>query len=271
MVWNWCDGPRNNRPGEEELCKLARKAADIDWPCEVKTRFLEHNLGCRQAVSSHIDWFFSQVDEGIIIEDDCLPSVDFFRFAAEMLDRYRDDDRIMHIAGANFQNGIKRGSGDWFFSHIPHIWGWASWRRAWKKYDVEMRDFPEVAGSEQLRHALPENPFFRWKLMQMFRKTFEHSPHFDTWDCQWHYAVAKNNGYAINPNYNLVANIGGSSSHQISGSLCRIPFGELPQELTTPDRIYCDRCAEAYTGRQCYRTTWKDLAKWLISMVGITW
>ena len=105
--------------------------------------------------------------------------------------------------------------------------------------------------------------------MLMFRKTFEHSPHFDTWDCQWHYAVVKNGGYAINPNCNLVSNIGGSGSHQIAGSLCHIPFGKLPQKLTAPSHVFCDRQAEKHTGKQCYRSTWKDAVRWLLSLAGI--
>ena len=116
------DGPRYDREGETERCILAREAAlRIDWPCEINTRLFSQNLGCRRAVSSAVSWFFDAVDEGIILEDDCLPSPDFFRFAAVMLERYRTEEKVMHISGVNFQDGRRRGNADAYYSTIPHI------------------------------------------------------------------------------------------------------------------------------------------------------
>ncbi|MFL5812871.1 MAG: hypothetical protein ACJ763_04790 [Bdellovibrionia bacterium] len=170
------DGPRLNVPGEAEACQRARAVVDhIDWPCEVHKRFLTENVGCARGVSEAISWFFDHVDEGIIFEDDCLPDPSFFRFATEILEKYRNEPRIMHISGNNFLFGKKRGNASYYFSHWTHNWGWATWKRAWKYFDINL---------------LPESE----------RKHI--------WDAQWRMSVEKRGGLAIAPNVNLVSNIG---------------------------------------------------------------
>jgi hypothetical protein len=139
------DGPRPDRKDEREKCEEARKVIQkIDWKCELKTNFSEKNLGCRVGVSSGIDWFFSQVSKGIILEDDCLPDASFFNFCKVLLEYYRNDERIMHIGGINVQDGRMRGTASYYFSKISHIWGWATWKRAWEKYDVNIRTYPQL-------------------------------------------------------------------------------------------------------------------------------
>ncbi|MGE4565855.1 MAG: glycosyltransferase family 2 protein, partial [Victivallaceae bacterium] len=122
------DGPRADRPGEAELCAglRAQLLAAIDWPCEVKTLFREQNLGCGRAMASAVDWFFSEVEEGIILEDDCLPHPDFFRFAAAALAFYRADERVMCINGTQLAAGWSAGQWSCGFSRFAQIWGWAS-------------------------------------------------------------------------------------------------------------------------------------------------
>ena len=128
------DGGRNEE--EKKSCNALREAivAQIDWDCELKTLFRENNLGCKMAVSSGISWFFEEVEQGIILEDDCLPNESFFKFCETMLEKYKDDQSIWHIGANNFQDSIKRGDADYFFSMYSHIWGWASWRDRWQKY-----------------------------------------------------------------------------------------------------------------------------------------
>jgi len=139
------DGPRERQPDDKEKCERVRYiATDIDWDCEVKTLFRKENLGCKNGVSSAIDWFFSHVDEGIILEDDCLPTESFFWFCEELLRRYRNDSRVMQICGSNFLRGWQRNNDSYYFSGYGPIWGWASWRRAWIYYDVDMKLWPEV-------------------------------------------------------------------------------------------------------------------------------
>ena len=255
------DGPRSDRPGENDKCLETRRiATEVDWPCEVSTRFLEENLGCRRAVSSAIDWFFSEVEEGIILEDDCLPSPDFFCYAEAMLEKFRATPRVMHIAGANFQRGVKRGDKAVFFSTIPHIWGWASWRRAWRHYDAEMGDFPQFR-SEHGDSLLPGQPFLRWRLLRIFELVCRHSPHFNTWDCQWHYALLRYGGLAVNPNNNMISNIGGSGTHEVGGELLALPCTPLPKELTVPELLEADPDAERFS-YQFFRGNWKERARY---------
>ena len=136
------DGPRPDYPNDAESCEIVRAiATDVNWDCKVKTLFRDQNLGCKLAASKAIDWFFEQELEGIILEDDCLPDQSFFWFCQELLGKYRDDTRIMHIGGTNFQFGKERTKYSYYFSRYAHVWGWASWRRAWKFYDVEMKNW----------------------------------------------------------------------------------------------------------------------------------
>ena len=131
------DGDRNEE--EAILCQQARAVTEqIDWDCEVLTNFSDTNLGCKRRVSSGLDWAFSQVEEAIILEDDCLPHPDFFHFCSELLTHYKDDTRIWNICGHNFQDAQWRGDGSYYFSRYADPWGWATWQRAWKHYDKDL-------------------------------------------------------------------------------------------------------------------------------------
>jgi hypothetical protein len=201
------DGPRLDKLGEAEVCKQTRELvlSMIDWPCEVKTLFRDENWGCGKGVSEAITWFFDQVEEGIILEDDCIPDPSFFTFCEVLLDRYRDNPKIMHIGGNNFQFGQIRGDGDYYYSAIPHIWGWATWKRAWDKYDFILKGYSEHECLKILKSCYQnDNVINYWtNIFNSMSKGL-----IDTWDYQWHYIVLKNNGISISPNVNLVQNIG---------------------------------------------------------------
>ena len=200
------DGPRAFNVNDKELCVETRKIIDnIDWHCEVKTHYSDINLGCKIGVSSGIDWFFDHVEEGIILEDDCLPGPSFFQFCENMLAHYRNNEKVMHIGGSNFQDGIIRGSGSYYFSSIPHVWGWATWRRAWRKYDVSIKSFPELMNNHQF-----DKLYFSDRIKQYWLKNFElvYTNRKDTWDIQWMYTVSIHHGMSVIPNSNLVSNIG---------------------------------------------------------------
>ena len=200
------DGPRLDRVGEAERCLEVRKIIEkVDWDCKVQTLFREKNLGCRHAVSSAVSWFFDQVEEGIILEDDCLPDPSFFTYCSELLEKYRFDTRIMHIGGTNYQNGNKRGDGSYYFSRYPHIWGWASWRRAWKHYDVAMGKFPEFSEKNTIKD-LWSDPKMQKAWMTNLQAVYDGK--IDTWDHQWTFALYAQNGLSILPNVNLISNIG---------------------------------------------------------------
>jgi hypothetical protein len=200
------DGPRPNRKDDEENCKQVKAIfSNIDWDCEVKTLFRDKNLGCKVAVSSAIDWFFQNVEEGIILEDDTLPDPSFFKYCEELLSYYKNDERIMLISGDNFQFGKHTTKHSYYFSMFNHIWGWASWRRAWKKFDVKMKRWPELKKSRWLNGMLVDKKAIRmWE--SAFDKVYEGK--IDTWDYQWTFACWANNGLTVLPNVNLVSNIG---------------------------------------------------------------
>jgi hypothetical protein len=201
------DGARKSVNNECDKVKAVRDyiISNIDWECEVKTLFREDNYGCKMAVSDSIDWFFKNEEMGIILEDDCLPSQSFFSFCEELLVKYKDDLRIWNISGDNFQNGCKRGESEYYFSKIPHIWGWASWANRWKHYDVDMK----LSGRQSVREVII-NIFHDRKVQEYWLRTMEggYRQKLDTWDYQWAYTCFTNNGLSINPNKNLIKNIG---------------------------------------------------------------
>ncbi|MEO6305797.1 MAG: hypothetical protein ABIP51_21790, partial [Bacteroidia bacterium] len=200
------DGPRAHKAGEAELCKETRDIIKkVDWPCEIKTLFREQNLGCGNAVSQAITWFFENEEAGIIIEDDCLPNVSFFNYCTELLEKYKNDEKVFHIGGVNFQNGQQRGSGDYYFSAVAHVWGWASWRRAWNKYKFDIPNLDKFTEEKKL-----QNYFDNKTIIEHWTKTFQsiEKHEIDTWDHQWTYCIFNNNGLSVIPNQNLVSNIG---------------------------------------------------------------
>lgn len=244
------DGPRAHKIHEKELCDAARKVvANVDWECDVKTNFREENAGCKISVSSGITWFFKNVEEGIILEDDCLPEISFFYFCETLLAYYRDDERIMHIGGANFQDGNTRGNGSYYFSNINHIWGWATWKRAWGKYDVGVSSYPELLRQDMLPHLFT-NP----KMEKFWEKRFElaYNGKIDTWDIQWQYTMSVNHGLAVIPNQNLVANIGfdAAATHTTDkfNTLANIPTSAI-DSIVHPSQIIPDVTADYYAFR----------------------
>lgn len=201
------DGPRIGREGETILCQKTRDIIkQINWDCELKTLFRENNLGCGKSVSSAITWFFENVEEGIILEDDCLPNVDFFYYCKELLEYYRNDNRVMSIGGNNFQNGKKYGEASYYFSIFNHIWGWATWKRTWNSYDFKLANI----NKKEMKKIIKKNFFIKYQVRYwniIFKRMKRKNP-IDTWDYQLTFSIWKNNGLSIIPNVNLVTNIG---------------------------------------------------------------
>jgi hypothetical protein len=200
------DGPRLNKIGEKEKCEETRKIIDlIDWQCQVFKNYSDINLGCQKRVSSGIDWFFKNEEQGIIIEDDCLPNNSFFRFCEEMLEKYKDNERIGMISGDNFQFGKVKNEYDYYFSKYSHIWGWATWRRAWEKYDVNLTNWPEIRKNNGLRKVfVSKKDIYYWS--SIFNDVYNGK--IDTWDYQWSFTCFLNNYLSIMPTKNLISNIG---------------------------------------------------------------
>ncbi len=248
------DGPRENVFTDSNLCAEARDIiSKVDWPCKLETRFQEKNLGCKIHVSSSIDWFFKHVEEGIILEDDCLPDPSFFDFASSLLSRYKNNEEIMHINGTNFQFGHLRGepNASYYFSRCPHIWGWATWKRAWNKYDVDMKDLNEYISSKRIYSLFKDK-----RSADFWISLWKHikSKNIDTWDAQWAYTVMKYSGIAITPNYNLVENIGfgNSSTHTANKNDGRKQSKESINSIIHPQTIKVDMEADDFLVKTQY-------------------
>jgi len=251
------DGPRPNKPDDIEKCKAARAIVEgVDWDCEVLTNYSDVNLGCRKRVSSGLDWVFEMVEEAIILEDDCLPHPTFFRYCEEMLDYYRHDERIMVISGDNFQFGRKRTEYSYYFSRHNHCWGWATWRRAWKYYDNEMKLWTKIRDSKLLSSIL-EEPISERYWTKTFQATYENR--INSWAHRWTFACWIQSGLTILPNVNLVTNIGFNqdATHTKNGIIslmANLPTQEIKFPLNHPPFIIRDLQADGFFQNNVLKT-----------------
>ena len=205
-VFAACDGPSSVADSikVEETRRIIE--SEIDWPCELYTLFNETNLGCRMGMTKAINWFFTNVEEGIILEDDCIPHYEFFQFCTELLERYRNNERIFSISGNNFQDSQWRGDGSYYLSQYFHCWGWASWRRSWNKFDSNLQSW------ESLKEFNILSSIFTNKKEEIYwtriwdRLQQEGKP--DSWAYRMAFTSFINGGLTIIPNKNLVENIG---------------------------------------------------------------
>jgi acetyltransferase-like isoleucine patch superfamily enzyme len=202
------DGARKEKPGEEDKCIASKDLIlhGVDWDCELKTLFKEDNLGCGLAVSGAITWFFENVEQGIIIEDDCIPDISFFEYCESLLRKYSAEEKVMHISGNSFCQHPKLNEASYYFSGFPFIWGWATWKRAWKNYDLSYHDF-----DENQRRIVIRNAFENKDIRDFWEETLNNHIILNvesTWDYQWFFSIWKANGVTILPGKNLVSNIG---------------------------------------------------------------
>jgi hypothetical protein len=248
------DGANPDRPGEAELCDRTKAIINqVDWDCEVLTNYAPQNLGCRSRVSSGLDWVFATVEEAIILEDDCLPDLSFYPFAEELLNRYRHDTRIFSITGQNVQNGQQRGDYSYYFSRYNHCWTWASWRRAWQHYDLEMKLWPEVRDRLLLADILG-NP----QTIKVWQQTFQmcYEGKLNTWDFQWTFANFLQNSLNIVSQKNLVTNIGfgagGTNTFDPDSTYSNMTTSPLEFPLKHPPFMIRDVQADQYTQDTLY-------------------
>jgi hypothetical protein len=207
------DGPREEVHDEAAKCRETRRILEqVDWKCDVNKNYARRNTGCGERISSGLDWVFRKEEEAIILEDDCVPSLSFFPYCEEMLKRYRNDARIMHINGSNFNPERTKNDDSYFFSNYVHVWGWATWRRAWKLYDYSMESWPQTRSEGRMVDIFPDRKEMRY-WTGFFDLTYEKRIIPTTWDYQWLYAVWTNSGLCITPRHNLISNIGISGVH----------------------------------------------------------
>ncbi|MBE9037027.1 glycosyltransferase family 2 protein [aff. Roholtiella sp. LEGE 12411] len=243
------DGPRPNLSGEAEDCEATRAIIkQVDWNCEVLTNYSDVNLGCRLRVSSGLDWVFSQVEEAIILEDDCLPHPTFFQFCDELLHQYRDDNRVMVVTGNNFQYGRVRNQDSYYFSRYNHCWGWATWGRAWQHYDHQMKLWPKIRDEDWLEDILLDLSAVKfWQ--NIFQYTYEKK--INSWAYAWTFSCWIQNGLSIIPNVNLVSNIGYSleATHTVNNykDFANMPVLPIDFPLQHPQFIIRNSQADIFT------------------------
>ncbi len=226
------DGAREGKPGEAELVEQVRQiATEVDWPCEVKTFFRDKNLGCKYAVSSAISWFFENEEQGIILEDDCLPVQSFFWYCEELLNKYKDDENIYLISGDARGSEAIGMQGDYGFCKYPLIWGWASWSHAWSKYDVSLSDWQRVSKESVINNFTDHGP-----AKKFWFKTFSEvcSGNIDTWDYQLVYTLCINQGKCIVPKLNLISNIGFGNNATHTFDIASKDFNRKTFDLRLP-------------------------------------
>ena len=235
------DAPRQDVEGEEQLCAQTRKIIeDVTWPCEVTLDYATKNLGCKQRIYSGISNAFKKFDFAIILEDDCLPSPDFFRFVDTMRKRYKDDEKVMHISGTSFVRP-HTPKASYYRSPYPLIWGWATWRRAWVNFDLSMSDWPELKA--RLEGEVLSSTNTHRRFLKYLEKSYLNTV--STWDYPYNAYILKNRGHCISPLYNLISNIGfGDQSTHTSNSnsaQSSIPIDELPNELIPANKDEVDK------------------------------
>lgn len=243
------DGPRSNKAGEAGKVAETRAIIErVDWDCEVLTNYSEVNMGCKNRVSSGLDWLFQQVEDAIILEDDCVPDPSFFQFCQEMLNRYKGDQRIGMVSGDNFQFGRCRNNDSYYFSKYVHIWGWATWRDRWQNsYDVELKKWPVVRDEGWLVDLLGNE-----KEASAWRAVFEkmYNKKIDTWDYQWVFANWIEGRVNVMPNVNLISNVGfgADATHTVRDShLANLPVEKMHFPINHPVGIVRNLKADEYT------------------------
>jgi hypothetical protein len=265
------DGAREGRPKEAALVEEARAIAkEVDWPCQVFTLFREKNMGCKNSVAGSIAWFFENVEEGIILEDDDRPDPSFYPYVAELLERYRNDERVMHISGTTFLDKSETTEDtSYHFSQMDHIWGWASWRRAWKHYDLQMKDINGLASSNLWKTTFLKKAHFNFWI-----HLFNHinNKPVDTYDGQWMYSILKNNGVCITPSVNLIENIGfnENATHTTGANTDALPIGTLSFPLKHPKEVKVDMEADKRLMEKVYLRGWKLRLRAFLENFGIS-
>lgn len=244
------DGPRHGE--DEPKCQASRALADrVDWPCELLTNFSETNLGSGLRVASGLDWVFGQSEQAIILEDDCLPDLSFFPYCEELLARYRDDLRVMHIAGSSFLPARSRCKYSYYFSKYALGWGWASWSRAWRRFQFSIPTWPEFKRNRLARVCPDHIEAAHWirRYDPIFRGERK-----DAWDYQWSYALWEQNGLAVAPAANLVnyLGVGADATHTKDTAPCRMRPAKSVTDLLHPPIVAHDAELDRVTFDEFY-------------------
>jgi hypothetical protein len=236
------DGPRNHVEGDKERVQATQELiSEFTWLSKVESRFLSSNAGCKIAISSAIDWFFENEDYGIILEDDCVPTVEFITFATKMLDKYQNEEQVMHISANSFFLDVPEYEFNHYFSKLPGVWGWATWKRAWNKFEFNTQINQSINADELINEFYKNRTISQW-FIRYYRESL--SPNASAWSPHWIFSMIRNDGLSVTPMANLVRNIGftSDSTHASSKSFQAFndfKFGGLP-DLPDPSYIVVD-------------------------------
>ena len=264
------DGPRAAVRGEAALCEEARTAIDdVDWDCQVFRLFRKSNLGCRLSVSTGVDWFFDNEDSGIILEDDTLPDLSFFYFCEEILEKYGLEESVGMISGNNHTRIRPTDGESYFFSSFGGIWGWATWRRAWRNYDREMEWASSSRKSDvfaRLSVNFKARKYWKWAYHQVKNQIF------DTWDFQWTFTIADRRQIVVVPAENLVVNIGFGGGATHTGGGAKDVYTQVfaaTRPLVHPTQIVVSRkfqlaMARLLPERRPFKLLKRKIARWII-------
>lgn len=254
------DGPRH--PYDKEKCTQARAILEkVDWDCQISTNFSEDNLGCRKRISSGLNWVFSQVEEAIILEDDCLPGLSFFNFCETLLRRFRNDERIFHISGCNYGIPWDDYPYSYCFTKYPSCWGWATWKRAWNTYDLDLQtwsDFRDVGGMSGICPDDAENLYWSciFETMADPVARLKAGRPAESWVYPWMYNCWSQHGLSVMPKVNLVSNIGfgKDSTHttNLDDPLANLTAFEL-DEIHHPPFVNCIYDLDMYIFNERFR------------------
>ncbi len=213
-LYIFSDAPRQgNQDDFEKVGQVRELFKNADPGIKIERNFQVKNLGCAGGVTTAINWAFENEDRLIILEDDCLPAKSFFSFCKSMLEKFKEDERVMHISGTRW-NDEYTNDASILFSSIGHIWGWATWKRAWSKYDFTINDWKENLNKVNARFS---NRAARQYWKELFRDIHS-KPVKYTWDYQWQYTLFKSDGLAVVPDRNLISNIGLVGTHNHSST-----------------------------------------------------
>jgi len=229
------DGPREGKDGEKEIVESVRNfiLESIDWDCEVKTLFREKNLGCGLAVSQGITWFFENVEQGIILEDDCLPETSFFFFCEQMLEQYYNETTIGSVCGTNYLFYKYKFENSYYFSNLGAIWGWATWRRVWAKYQFYITKEDITQLNLKLDKIKVHKKIKKWIISMLEEVRIQN---INTWDIQWIYSLFTHNYMSIIPYKNQIKNIGYIGTHA-SNTERHHPFFNMPTFVLNLNKI----------------------------------
>ena len=249
------DGPRADRPGEAEKCAATRAIIEqVDWECEVFKNYSDIKLGCRQRIgATGLPWVFDHVEEAIILEDDCLPHITFFRFCQELLERYRHDERVMAICGTNHLIEWKSKLQSYHFSYHFNTWGWASWRRVWTQFDVDMKLWANPEVKERVRDYIMDQRQYLER-QQFFDRTY--GENLDIWGYQMAFLCLSQSGMSVIPSRNLIANIGfnkdATNTSSVKDIRANLPIYPSSFPLTEPPAVGLDRKYEYQRYRKLF-------------------